>query len=215
MHARISAKWNRPAPIRVVGAVMALSMPVLVAAASPVGAEPGSPVTSRAEPPLPSPPQMRELDPLLGKWKCLKTDPPPPAGQEGTVMYLDTRRALNGHYLYSDVTLNPGNLHGRQIFGWNPVDGVFTRYEYDDWGTSDTTTSPSLKDGHLVFAGDVTAVSAPSATGHAQGGHLKIRDDYDLVRPGYRTVSTTVTTSDGVSFHYSGPCYRLSPGDGR
>jgi hypothetical protein len=209
MPAHVSARWNRLTPVRVVGAVVALSIPAFVVAAAPVGAAPTPSTASRAEPPLPAPPQMRDLDALLGRWKCLQTDPPPPAGQEGTVMYVDTKRALNGHYLYSDVVLNPGNLHGRQVFGWNPVDGVFTRFEYDDWGTSDTTTSPPLKDGHLVFTGDVTAVSAPSATGHAPGGHYKIKDDYDLARPGYRTVATTVTTAEGASYSYSGPCNRL------
>jgi hypothetical protein len=209
MNTRISGRWKHVTPVRIVGVALTVAVSgATVAAAAPVSASSGDRAKPHATAPLPAPPQMKALDALLGKWKCTITDPPPQPGKE-TVSYVTTRKALNGHYLYSDVVLNPGNLHGRQVFGWNPVDQNYVRFSYDDWGTSDTSTSPALKDGHLVFSGEVIAVSAPSSTGQAPGAHMKLQDDYTLVRPGYRTVSTTVTLATGQTSKFSGPCTRI------
>ncbi|GAA2100724.1 hypothetical protein GCM10009801_73430 [Streptomyces albiaxialis] len=209
-------------PWRTLGATaLTLALSGFLIAASPVGAEDGEgsapkqaakdarKSTQKKEAPRPAPPQMKALDPLLGNWKCVQTDPKPPEGSEGTVSYMTTHRSLNGHYLYSDVILNPGNLRGRQVFGWNPVKHEYIRYSYDDWGTSESGTSPGPKDGRLVFRGSGTEVMVPSETGKAEGIHMKeLVDEYTFVRPGLRKVHTSVTTPDGKTVEYGGYCER-------
>jgi hypothetical protein len=207
MKTRISGRWGRPTPIRIIGAALALAIPGFIVGASPVSAEPGHHTKPHPKATLPPPPQIRALESiLLGTWKCVESNPPP--GREPTTITTTSKRALDGHYYYSDVTSQAGNLHGGAAWGWNPVEQVFFRQYHDNWGSYSTSESPTWKDGHLIFAGEFMAVSSPDPTGHAKGVRMKLVDDYMLVRPGYYKLVSTVATPDGTPYRHDANCTR-------
>lgn len=211
MSKSIPSPKKRSMAVRIGGALVALVTPTVLLVASPVNAEPDAAEGKGDKAVLPAPPQMKALEPLLGKWKCVLTNPPPPVGGPQTVSYVTTRKALDGHYLYSDVTLQPGDLVGRQIFGWNPISHKYTRYSYDNWGTSDYTVAGAPdKNGKISFVGSGHEVMVPSPTGKAQGFAMTMVDNYTFVRPGYRVVSTVVTSADGNTVDWGGNCTRIS-----
>jgi hypothetical protein len=187
----------------VAGASAALAASVLVVAGSPVSAAPAPrPPKGHPKATLPAPPQMSALDPLLGKYRCDEKAAPDQR------FYLNTTRGMDGHFQYGDITIQPGDLHAQAVYGWDPVDGVYFSQYHDNWGSHSTTSSPGWKDGHLVFTGDIVQVAAPSATGHAQGAHLQLKDDYTVVRPGYFIAVTTVTFN-GVDYPHTYDCHRV------
>jgi len=195
-----SGRWSRPA--RLTGAVAVLATCAFVVAGSPVSAAPATHAKPHGKPKLAPPPQMSALDPLLGKYKCDEAAAP---DQE---FYLNTTRAMGGHFQYGDITIQPGDLHAMAAYGWDPVNGNYFSQYHDNWGSHSTTTSPGWKDGHLIFTGEIVQVAAPDATGHAQGALLKLKDDYSIVRPGYFKSVTTVTYN-GVDYPHSYDCHRI------
>ncbi|MET7766722.1 hypothetical protein [Streptomyces sp. NPDC005336] len=175
-------------------------------AVSPVNAEPDTRTKPpRTTNPLPSPPQMRGLDFLLGSYAC---DYTPPPGGKPAVLHLTTRRAMGGHYFYTDATLEPGNVVGRSSFGWNPVDGTFINQYHDNWGSSGNYTSTGWKDGHLTFKGPLIQVITPHATGKSPGVKLDLVDDYQLLGPGHFKDTTSFTFPDGSTLRGSYDCRR-------
>ncbi|WP_086710017.1 hypothetical protein [Streptomyces antimycoticus] len=196
-------KWIRRVPAGVVG-VAAVSLIALTV--SPVNAEPdGRAKPPRGRNPLPAPPQIRDLDFLLGSYTCEYTPPP---GGTAAVLKLTTRRALGGHYFYTDATLDPGNVVGRSAFGWNPVDGKFINQYHDNWGSSGNYTSSGWKDGHLIFKGPLTQVITPNATGQTSGVKLDLMDDYQVLGRGHFKNSTSFTFPDGSTLQGSYDCRR-------
>ncbi len=196
-------RWTRQVPAGVVG-VAAVSLIALTV--SPVNAEPdtrGKPPRGRN--PLPAPPQIRDLDFLLGSYTC---DYTPPPGGNPAVLTLNTKRAMGGHYLYTDATLEPGNVVGRSSFGWNPVDGKFITQYHDNWGSSGNYTSSGWKDGHLIFKGPLTQVITPNASGQTTGVKLDLKDDYQVLGPGHFKDTTSFTFPDGSTLQGSYDCRR-------
>ena len=181
---------------------MVLAVPAFVIAGPPVSAAPATHAKAHRVAPLPVPPQMKALEPLLGKWKCDEKAAP------DQQFIINTTRTLDGHYQNDEVTINPGNVHAIASYGWNPLDQVYFSQYHDNWGSSSSTTSPGWKDGHLIFTGDLIQIAAPSATGHATGAHIKLKDDYTLVRPGYFKDTTTVTFN-GTDYPHSYDCHTI------
>lgn len=177
-------------------------------AVTPVNAEPEAgdkPSRATSTSPLPAPPQIRALDFLLGSYRC---DYTPPPGSRAAVMHLTTKRAMGGHYYYTDATLEPGQVVGRSSFGWDPVGGRFIVQYHDNWGSSATYSSPGWRNGHLVFKGPLSQVVTPSATGRTEGVHMDVVDDYQVLGPGHFKDATSFTFPDGTTLRGSYDCRR-------
>lgn len=154
---------------------------------------------------LPAPPQMRELDFLLGTHRC---DYIPPPIEKPATVWMTVHKALGGHYYYNSVVFVPGDIHALLVYGWNPVDQTFVGQYHDTWGTTGAVNSPGWQDGHLVFTGSVNQVAAPSATGVAAGVRLALQDDYTIVGDGQFTLVQTFTLPDGTSYQGRYECHR-------
>ncbi|MFF7653920.1 hypothetical protein ACFZCY_29515 [Streptomyces sp. NPDC007983] len=203
-------RWLRRAPVGVVGvaAVGAATMGLVAFAVTPVNAEPDAaekPSRATSTNPLPAPPQMRALDFLLGSYTCAYTPPP---GSRAAVMHLTTKRAMGGHYFYTDATLEPGHVVGRSSFGWDPVDGKFIVQYHDNWGSSANYSSPGWRNGHLVFKGPLSQVVTPSAAGKTDGVNMDVVDDYHMLGPGHFKDATSFTFPDGTTLRGSYDCRR-------
>jgi hypothetical protein len=193
--------WSRP--VRVTGAVAVLTASVFAVAGSPVSAAP-APHGKPAHPAkLPPPPQIKTLDPLLGKYKC--DDAATPDQQ----FYVTNTRTLDGHYQSSEATIVPGDVHGIGTYGWDPVNGVFFYQYHDNWGSHSTESSPGWKDGHLTFTGDLLQVAKPDPTGHTTGAAVKITEEYSDVRPGEHFTSVSTVTYQGVDYPHTYDCNRV------
>ncbi len=196
-------RWSRRVPAGVVGAA---TVGLVALTVSPVSAEPDTGARPpRGGDPLPAPPQIRALDFLLGSYTC---DYTPPPGGRPAVLKLTTKRAMDGHYLYTDATLEPGNVVGRSTFGWNPVDGTFINQYHDNWGSSGSYTSSGWQDGHLVFRGPLTQVITPNATGRTSGVKLNLLDNYQVLGRGHFKNATSFTFPDGSTLQGSYDCHR-------
>jgi hypothetical protein len=197
-------RWNTRTT-RITGLAVVLAVPAFVLAGSPVSAAPTVKTTKGGHQhaaPLPAPPQMKALDPLLGKWKCDEAAAP------DQQFIINATRGLDGHYQNETVTIDPGGVRAVASYGWNPLDQVYFSQYHDNWGSSSSTTSPGWKDGHLIFTGEVIQIAAPDATGHATGAHMQLKDDYTLVRPGYFKSTTTVSLN-GVDYPHSYDCHTI------
>jgi hypothetical protein len=97
----------------------------------------------------PPPPQLRQLDFLLGSVECVSEQRS--GASEPTVMRMHTAPVLGGHYYQAEGTW-PGTLIIR-VFGWNPVDEVLTEYYLADSGSQGTAQSPGWEGGRLVMTG--------------------------------------------------------------
>ncbi|HET8659294.1 MAG TPA: hypothetical protein VFM55_09885 [Micromonosporaceae bacterium] len=174
--------------------------------AAPAVAGPGAQAEpARKSEPLPAPPQVQALDFLLGSYKCVDTPSP---GAQPAVVYVTTKRVLEGHYYESEVSIRPDVLLGRATMGWNPVEGKIVSFYVDNWGTTGTSVSPGLVDGHLVLTGSILQVISPSPTGSAPGVRLGIQDDYQPLGPGHFTNLQTITLPDGNTIQHSYDCNR-------
>ncbi|NGO72956.1 DUF1579 family protein [Streptomyces boncukensis] len=216
-------------PLRAFGAALALVVPAFLVSAAPASSAPdagggaddskaagsaraaGASGARSAEPAagprstLPAPPQMRKLAPLIGSWRCI--DNPEP-GTPRTVMYVKTQRSMDGHYVTIDAKTASGDLHGRTVWGWNPVDKNYIGQYHDDWGTSSTTTSPGWQDGHLKFKGPLVQVAKPDPAGDAEGAHMDLVDDYTVVGKHHFKVRSTVSLKDGQAWVHDYDCRR-------
>ncbi|WP_307821561.1 hypothetical protein [Streptomyces coffeae] len=182
-------------------------MSVVALTMSPVNAEPDTQGKKppRSTNPLPAPPQMRDLDFLLGTYTC---DYTPPPGGKPAVLGMTTKKAMGGHYYYTDATLEPGKVVGRSSFGWNPVDNTFINQYHDNWGSSGNYSSPGWKNGHLMFKGPLNQVVTPDAGGSTEGIKLGLVDDYQILGPGHFRDNTSFTFPDGTVLRGSYDCHR-------
>ncbi len=199
------ARWiRRHVPVGVVGLA---AVSVVAFTVSPVNAEPDTEGKKppRSTNPLPAPPQMRDLDFLLGTYTC---DYTPPPGGKPAVLRMTTKKAMGGHYYYTDATLEPGKVVGRSSFGWNPVDKTFINQYHDNWGSSGTYTSSGWKNGHLIFKGPLNQVVKPDASGNTEGIKLGLVDDYQILGPGHFKDNTSFTFPDGNVLRGSYDCRR-------
>ncbi|MBQ1123887.1 hypothetical protein [Streptomyces sp. B15] len=228
MSTRTAGQRRRGTPLRTVGAAgLALGMTALLAGPSSAGARDGdggpdaasasktaahkssTAAHKKSRDKLPPPPQMREMQRLLGSWKCVEVSPPPPNGIEKTVSYVKVKKAMGGHFSYSTISIEPGTIRARDVTGWNPVDRVYFRQYHDNWGTTSITTSPGWKDGHLVFTGEFIGVSEPDPDGEAEGAHMKLTDDYKWIGPGRFDVTSTVSLPGGGDYPHTAECHRI------
>lgn len=169
-----SSLWSRRPTWGVVRVMAAVAATLAVVGASPGYASPGkpqggasSPHTGAAADGHRSSP-MRELDFLLGSYRCdytdLISDPP----VTSTVTW-STHRILGGDYY--EMRLRGHQFRGRWEFGWNPVDERFVTFYFDDQGISGTSGSAGFVDGTLTFVGPYTAF----------GQHLLSQDEFTVV----------------------------------
>lgn len=193
--------WRR----RLVAGGVSVAMSLTLLGVTPASAESDSQPRAPRTAVLPPPPQVRGLDFLLGAYKCAYTPPP---GLDPAVVYMTTRRALDGHYYYIDIVIVPGDVHGLLLYGWNPVNGNFIGQYHDNWGSSGTSVSPGWQDGHLIFSGPLIQVIAPSATGVAPGVPMSLKDDYTVPDPGHYIDVQTITLEDGSTGVGSYDCHR-------
>jgi hypothetical protein len=181
-----------------------------------VGVAPASASPATTEPRLtsvvfPAPPQVRQLDFLLGKYNCRLPNEP-----DGPVrVSMSTQRGLDGHYYYNEIrqffySAAVPDVHALGVYGWNPVDQKILLQYHDNWGSSGTGSSPGWQDGHLRFAGDILQVTGPSPTGVAPGIHMTLTDDWFVVNPGHFTLGQVITLPDGNSTTGALDCRRTS-----
>jgi hypothetical protein len=139
-------------------------------------------VTAHMAPAGRTPPaQMRELDFLLGRHRCVGRLPAD--GSPATVMYMHGEPTLDGHYYNVDFSW-PGIMAGRWILGWNPLDGEYNVYFISDSGTQGTAASAGWVDGNLAITGDYTVVE--------KNAHRRLRDVFTRVCDGVFTVHSLV-----------------------
>ncbi|MBB5938681.1 DUF1579 family protein [Streptomyces zagrosensis] len=205
------ALWRRRVPI---GITSAAAVGLALLAVGPVGAETANKSEAAAQSQhsqpkkprtLPAPPQVRGLDFLLGTFTC---DYAPPPGSKPATMTMTTKRAMGGHYYYTDATMQPGDVVGRATFGWDPVAKKFINQYHDNWGSSANYAAGPWKDGHLVFTGRLSQVVKPSPTGETTGVPIDLRDDYQVVNKNHFTNEQRMTFSDGTVLTGSYDCRR-------
>jgi hypothetical protein len=148
---------------------------------------------------------MRSLYALLGRYECPQRVQP---GETPEMGYMTSTKDVNGHLVNTRVDI-PGVLDGRGVMGWNPVDRKYFAYYADDWGTTSTATAPGWVDGHLVFTGPHTQVSAPDPSGEAEGVRLTLLNDYKINRPGHYTVVQTLIVPNGQTVQNTYDCTRV------
>ncbi|MFT2016581.1 DUF1579 family protein [Streptomyces sp. 796.1] len=204
---------RRRVPIGIAGAA---AVGLALVAVGPVGAEPAdkdkdgaSAPSQHVRPvkpgPLAAPPQVKGLDFLLGTFACSYAPPP---GSKPATMTMTTKRAMGGHYYYTDATMQPGDVVGRATFGWDPVAKKFINQYHDNWGSHGNYAAEPWKDGHLVFNGALSQVVKPSPTGETTGVPIDLRDDYQVVNRNHFTNHQTMTFSDGTVLRGSYDCRR-------
>ncbi|WEV23867.1 DUF1579 family protein [Streptomyces sp. 71268] len=204
-------RW-RGAPLGIAGA-SALGLALF--AVAPVGAEPAPRNAADSAPQqhtrphkprtLPAPPQIRGLDFLLGRFTC---DYAPPPGSKPATMTMTTKRAMGGHYLYTDATMQPGDVVGRATFGWDPVAKKFINQYHDNWGSNGNYAAAPWKDGHLIFTGSLSQVVKPDPSGETTGVPISLHDDYQVVNKNHFTNHQTMTFSDGTVLKGTYDCRR-------
>ncbi|MFJ8582970.1 DUF1579 family protein [Micromonospora sp. NPDC093277] len=106
----------------------------------------------------PPPAQMRQLDFMLGNWKCVVTTQMHGQPPETGTTYVAVRKILGGHWyelrsLQMPTVASPQRLVARQVYGWDPVAQQFTTYYYDDADGQGAGTAPQVTAGHAVFTG--------------------------------------------------------------
>lgn len=201
---------RRRVPIAIAGAA---AVGLALFAVGPVGAEPAdhgaadSPAQHVKHKPrtLPAPPQIRGLDFLLGTFSC---DYAPPPGSKPATMTMTTKRAMGGHYYYTDATMQPGDVVGRATFGWDPVAKKFINQYHDNWGSNGNYSAAPWKDGHLIFSGALSQVVKPSPSGETSGVPIDLQDDYEVVNKNHFTNHQTMTFADGTVLKGSYDCRR-------
>lgn len=104
------------------------------------------------------PPQMSQLDFLLGNWKCVVTTQGHGQPTMTNTTYLSARSILGGHWLevrslQLPSTSNPQRVVARQVYGWDPAAQQFTTYYFDDADGQGTGSAPQVTTGHAVFTG--------------------------------------------------------------
>ncbi|MEU1791951.1 hypothetical protein ABZ553_39985 [Streptomyces sparsogenes] len=217
-HAAHRRSWRkRRTPLALVGAAAVLAVTGTAPASAGQSdvrhhdmAEDSAGTVKSGPAPLPAPPQMREIDFLLGKYTCTYDVP----GQDRKkTFYAHTTRKLGGHYYETETLIPQDNLRGRQTFGWNPVDGKYFTQFHDDWGSSGTTESPGAEDGVFTFTGAYLLVRKPAADGHAVGDRATVKDEIKQLGPGhYQDVQTL--TFDNFTFSLSYDCTSGKAGHG-
>ena len=157
---------------------------------------------------LPAPPQIQALDFMLGRYECRAAGQP----DSPVRVKMHTRRELDNHYYYAEheyySSAGVPDTHSMGIYGWNPVAGKLILQYHDTWGSSGTGSSPGWQDGHLRFAGQVTQVAAPSATGVAPGFPMGLSDDWQIVDGDHFTLSQTATLPNGMTITNAFDCRR-------
>uniref|UniRef100_UPI0013F178B4 hypothetical protein n=1 Tax=Actinomadura roseirufa TaxID=2094049 RepID=UPI0013F178B4 len=170
--------------------------------AAAVKAPPAPPSPSAK--PLSPPPQMRELDFMLGSFKCLDT---PSTGQEPFYDYITTRRSMGGHY-YESVMWTPGVIRAQRTWGWDPVGRKYLSQYRDDWGVAATSTAGPVKDGRLVSTGPVTLVIKPSPTGEAEGIKADVKEEIRALGRDHHTNVQSTTFPNGFVVTHTLDCHR-------
>jgi len=111
-----------------------------------------------------APEEMRDLDFLLGSWRCPTTVTAPGAPSETSVVVGTIKPVLGGAWYQWDALRLPNEqmpqkaLSRWMIGGWNATDQTFTALYTDDRGThgEETTEPGAATDGHLKFIGEYT-----------------------------------------------------------
>ncbi|MEV8441836.1 hypothetical protein AB0425_31015 [Actinosynnema sp. NPDC051121] len=116
-----------------------------------------------------APPEMRQLDFLLGSWRCTFSVPVPGGGPSTTGEVVSTVKPVLGGqwYEWNALTVptetSPEPKASRWLFGgWNATEGTFTAFYLDDRGHRGVSTSPGARDGHVVFSGPFTTPRGPA-----------------------------------------------------
>ena len=156
------------------------------------------------------PPQMQDLSFLIGRFRCCYTASTPLApDEEPTILYMSSSWTLNGNYVSQSQYATPTGLRATAVYGWNPVDQRFFAQYHDTWGSNGTEVSAGRwQNGHLIFTGPVLLVTAPSATGEAEGLMLTVKDDFTVSESGYILFQEYILP-DGTAHHGSYDCRRI------
>lgn len=130
---------------------------------------------------FPAPDQLKELNFLLGRYKCSTTP-------GGYTIYLTTSKILGGNYDRTNVTVvtTQGTVYGEWIFGWDSVHLQFTSYYFDDTGATGNASSLGWQNGQFNFTGTYVLVSVLGGTsGIGQGFNIQAADDFVIAGPGH------------------------------
>jgi hypothetical protein len=120
------------------------------AAAWPEGGSPKPPAVT-------PPPQLRQLDFLLGDLRCLY--------DSGTTLRSRNTTILGGTYLqmnmHAEKALGNRTINGRWILGWDQHRSQFSTYYYDDNLNQGTSTSPGWQNGEFTLIGSYVLAEVP------------------------------------------------------
>lgn len=198
MTTRKRLRWT---PLGALGAALSLALLFAVPASAVPSAQPRQGHTDS----LPPPPQMRSVYPMLGSYKCADTPPP---GVAPADLHVTNTKGLGGHYLETLVVI-PNVVRGRSVMGWDPVNGNYFTFYWDDWGTSGMATAPGWANGRLIFEGWTIQPFRPSPTGQAEGVRLNGVSTYQILGPGHYTDTVASVLPNGQTVEHIYDCRRL------
>lgn len=165
-----------PAALAVAGvacaAALAVAIPASAAPSAAVSAEPTATDTASS---APVPPQIKQLDFLLGTLNCVYSD--------GTKLTARVKPVLGGTYVQMSIdstnALGNETINGKWILGWDATDSDFISYYYDNLLNQGTSTSPGWQDGNFTLIGQYVL------TGH---GHLNLKDEFVPIDANHFTI---------------------------
>jgi hypothetical protein len=171
---RASRRWKRLLPVSVLVAAVAAAVATAVALPAHGAAAHGAAAPAGNSDPAPA--QMKELDFILGSYRCVVTNTVPGQPVSQDVFEYVATPVLGGHWYEMDGEQLPSKslpetIHFRWVYGWNPVTSTFTEYYYDDHSGEAVQTSPGWKDGTIDFTGPY----------YLYGGTVTFRDVYTVV----------------------------------
>jgi hypothetical protein len=119
----------------------------------------------------PAPPQLAELNFLLGTYKCVVTAVAPGEPPTSVIVWMRTKPILSGHYYEMEYIQEAipgviGKVTGKWVWGYTPSDSTYSAYYYDDHDNKGTAFSSGRNaEGKFEFVGDYT-VLGDVGTGH-------------------------------------------------
>ena len=103
---------------------------------------------------------MRQLDFMIGRWKCVNTVSVPGKPPVENTLLTDIFPTLDGAWLQwnavqAEAPENPLKAHWTG--GWNAQQNQFVSFYSDNRGNYANGTSPGLADGHMPFVGTIVS----------------------------------------------------------